>query len=92
MSPICNELRREFQQKLFISVFICPFIIPTVDWKAGLVGSRRGILDPYWFITIWAVGDMSFSVPVCWVGLSHAYSKSGLSSGEVVGLYTTLES
>jgi hypothetical protein len=26
MSPICI---REFQQKLFVSVFVCPFIIPT---------------------------------------------------------------
>jgi hypothetical protein len=31
MSPICNELRKEFQQKLFISVFVCPSIIPTLQ-------------------------------------------------------------
>jgi hypothetical protein len=29
MSPICNELRREFQQKLFVCVLVCLSIIPT---------------------------------------------------------------
>jgi hypothetical protein len=30
MSPICNELRREFQLKLFIHLFSGPCIIPTI--------------------------------------------------------------
>jgi hypothetical protein len=34
MSPICNELRREFQQKFFICLFVCPSIILTIWYQS----------------------------------------------------------
>jgi hypothetical protein len=35
MYPIYNELKREFQQKFFICLFVCPFIILISDMLFG---------------------------------------------------------
>jgi hypothetical protein len=56
MSPICNELRREFQRKLFVSVFVYSSIIPLDTFRPHIFVDRQ---------TTNADGDPISPRPIC---------------------------